>query len=60
VGLESALRELKVGVQQNTLDIGELKVRVHENTVEIRELARKADALVRLEERVAALEKRTA
>lgn len=58
--LESAVRDVRVGVQQNTVDIAELKVRVQENTVEVRDLARKVEALVRLEERVGALEKRTA
>ena len=42
--LELAIRDLKITVQQNTLDI--------------RDLAGKVDALVRLEDRVAALERR--
>jgi hypothetical protein len=44
--LEVAIRELKVSVQQNSVDI--------------RDLAGKVDALSRLEERVAALERRGA
>ena len=58
--LEAAIRDLKVVVQQHTVDIRELQVGVRENSVDIRDLARKVDALARLEERVAALEKRTA
>lgn len=44
--LEVAIRDLKVSVQQNSVDI--------------RELAAKVEALTRLEERVAALERRSA
>ena len=44
--LEVAVRELKVSVQQNSVDL--------------RELATKVEALTRLEERVAALERRSA
>ena len=44
--LDVAIRELKVGVQQNSVDL--------------RELATKVIAVTRLEERVAALERRSA
>jgi hypothetical protein len=38
--------------------IRELKVGVHQNSVDIRELTGKVDALSRLEDRVSALERR--
>ena len=44
--------------QRHAADIGELKVTVQENTVELRSLSLRVDALNRLEERVSALEKR--
>ena len=44
MSLEMALRELKVTVQQNSVDLNDL--------------ARKVEAVMRLEERVAALERR--
>lgn len=51
---------LRGDLRQNTMDSGDLKVMVKENTVELRTLANKVDALNRLEERVAALERRAA
>jgi ribosome-associated translation inhibitor RaiA len=52
------IAELKRMGQGHGVDIRDLKVTVQENTVELRTLARKMEALNRLEERVAALEKR--
>ena len=52
------LRELRSSVQLNSLDIGGLKAGVHENSVDIRALTAKVEALSRIEERVAALERR--
>jgi DNA repair ATPase RecN len=52
--------ELKGLGQQHSTDIRELKLTVQESTVELRSLSHKVDALNRLEERVAALERRTA
>ena len=51
---------LRSDVRQNTTDIADLKVTVKEGTVELRTLANKVDVLNRLEERVAALERRAA
>ncbi len=51
--LEMAVRELRVAVQQNGIDIRGLRG-------DVRGLAAKVDTLVQLEERVAALEKRAA
>jgi hypothetical protein len=51
--LEMAVRELKVTVQQNGIDIRGLQG-------DVRGLAAKVDTLVQLEERVTALEKRAA
>jgi hypothetical protein len=51
--LELAIRDLRVSVQQNSLDI-------HQNSLEIRDVAGKVETLVRLEERVAAIERRLA
>jgi hypothetical protein len=58
--LELAIRDLKVSVQQNTVDIRDLHASVHQNTLDVRELAGKVIALTRLEERVSALEQRSA
>lgn len=51
---------LELAIRQNSADIRELKSSVHENSVDLRSLAAKVDALARIEERVAALERRTA
>jgi DNA repair ATPase RecN len=53
------IAELKRIGQQYGVDIRDLKVTVQQNNVELRGLANKVDALNRLEERVAALERRT-
>ena len=58
--LEVALRELRVSVQQIGAEVHELRTKVQENSADIRDLAGRMGALSRLEERVAALEKRTA
>ena len=52
------IAELKRIGQQHGVEIRDLKVTVQQNTGELRSLANKVDALNRLEERVAALEKR--
>jgi hypothetical protein len=49
--LEMAVRELRINVQQNGADIGQLLGDVHGLTA-------KVEAIARIEERVAALEKR--
>ena len=54
----SDIAELKELGKGQSHDIRELKVTVQENTVELRNLSQRVDALNRLEERVAALEKR--
>ena len=54
----SDIVELKELGKGQSHDIRELKVTVQENTVELRNLSQRVDALNRLEERVAALEKR--
>lgn len=54
----SDIAELKELGQRHSHDIRELKVMVQENTVEVRGLSQRVEALNRLEERVAALEKR--
>lgn len=54
----SDITELKQMGERHGHDIRELKVTVQENTVEVRSLSQRIDALNRLEERVAALEKR--
>lgn len=56
--LDVAIRELKVTVQQNSVDIRDLKAGVQQNSIDLRDLAGKVEALTRLEERVAALERR--
>ena len=54
----SDIAELKELGKGQSHDIRELRVTVQENTVELRNLSQRVDALNRLEERVAALEKR--
>ncbi len=54
------IRSLESTVQQNSAEIRSLDVRLHENTLGVRELTLKVDGMARIEERVAALEKRTA
>jgi len=65
--LEAATRDLRATVEQNGKDIRDLKAAVQENTTDIRDvkvtvrdLAGKVEALTRLEERVAAVERRLA
>jgi chromosome segregation ATPase len=58
--LRGDVTELKQVAQHHGTDIRELKVSVQENTLELRGLSQKVDALNRLEERVAALERRAA
>lgn len=53
------IQGLKELGRQHSADIQELRVTVQANTVELRALSQKVDALNRLEERVAALEKRS-
>jgi hypothetical protein len=54
---EMGLRH-SAGIAEHGADIGELKLGLRENTIELRSLSQKVDALNRLEDRVAALEKR--
>jgi hypothetical protein len=58
--IELAVRDLKVSVQQNGVDIRDLRAGVQQNGIDTRELAGKVEALARLEERVSALERRLA
>jgi methyl-accepting chemotaxis protein len=58
--LELSIRELRVSVQEISAEVHELRTEVQQNSAAIRELTARMDALSRLEERVAALEKRTA
>jgi ubiquinone biosynthesis protein UbiJ len=58
--LEMAIRELRLTVQQNGIDICGLQGDVRGLQGDVRGLAAKVDALAHLEERVAALEKRLA
>ncbi len=54
------IAELRELGQQHRADIREVKVTVQENTVGLRSVSQKVDALNRIEERVAALERRAA
>jgi hypothetical protein len=63
--LEMAIRHVgaEVGaltsvVQENSVDIRGLKAGIQEHSVEIRKLSGKVEAMVRIEERVTALEQR--
>jgi chromosome segregation ATPase len=56
--LDLAIRDLKVSVQENSVDIRDLKAGLQQNSIDVRELAGKVEALTRLEERIAALERR--
>jgi hypothetical protein len=58
--LEMAVRELRLTVQQNGIDIRGLQGDVRGLQGDVRGLAAKVDALAHLEERVTALEKRLA
>jgi chromosome segregation ATPase len=58
--LETGLRELRVAVLQIGAEVHELRVKVEQNSADIRDLSTRMAVLSRLEERVAALEKRTA
>jgi hypothetical protein len=51
------LTDLKQLVTQHGTDIAQIRVDLRENTIEIRGLSQKVDALNRIEDRVAALEK---
>jgi hypothetical protein len=53
-------RELRVSVLQIGAEVHELRVKVEQNSADIRDLSTRMAVLSRLEERVAALEKRTA
>ncbi len=57
--LETGLRELRVAVLQIGAEVHELRVNVEQNSADIRDLSGRMAVLSRLEERVAALEKRT-
>jgi len=57
--LEVSIRELRVSVQELAVEVHELRTQVQQNSAAIRELTTRLEALSRLEERVAALEKRT-
>jgi chromosome segregation ATPase len=57
---EVAIRELRVSVQEIGAEVHELRTKVQENSAAIRDLSARLEALSRLEERVTALEKRTA
>jgi len=52
------VRDLKSVVQENSVDIRSLKAGIQEHTGEIRTLSGKVEAMVRIEERVTALEQR--
>jgi cell division protein FtsL len=54
------MRELRVAVLQVGAEVHELRVKVEQNSADIRDLSTRMVVLSRLEERVAALEKRTA
>jgi peptidoglycan hydrolase CwlO-like protein len=54
------IESLRVSIQEVGAEVHELRTKVQENSSVIRELTTRMDALTRLEERVAALEKRTA
>jgi hypothetical protein len=58
---DSRSRDATLGLEIRKLDLAirDVKVGVQQNTVDIRELARRVEVLTRLEERVAALEKPT-
>jgi septal ring factor EnvC (AmiA/AmiB activator) len=58
--LETGMRELRVAVLQVAAEVHELRVKVEQNSADIRDLSTRMAVLSRLEERVAALEKRTA
>lgn len=58
--LELAIRELRLSVQESSMDIRELKTAVQQNSADTRDLSGKVEALIRLEERVSALERRSA
>jgi hypothetical protein len=58
---DSRSRDATLGLEIRKLDLAirDVKVGVQQNTVDIRDLARRVEVLTRLEERVAALEKPT-
>jgi chromosome segregation ATPase len=58
--LETGLREVRVAVLQIGAEVHELRLKVEQNSADIRDLSTRMAVLSRLEERVAALEKRTA
>jgi chromosome segregation ATPase len=58
--LETGMRELRVAVLQVGAEVHDLRVKVEQNSADIRDLSTRMAVLSRLEERVAALEKRTA
>jgi DNA repair ATPase RecN len=56
--LERAIRENSLEIRQHGVDIRDLKSAVNQNSIDIRSLTARVEALARLEERVAALERR--
>ena len=56
--LETGMRELRLAVLQVAAEVHELRVKVEQNSADIRDLSTRMAVLSRLEERVAALEKR--
>lgn len=60
VAFNLAIRGLRSEVQKNSIDIRDLKVHVEQNGADIRDLTVRVDVLNRIEERVTALERRSA
>jgi chromosome segregation ATPase len=58
--LEVAIRELRVSVRELAAEVHELRTTVQQNSADIRDLSARMAVVERLEERVRALEKRTA